>query len=78
MKKTGNAYADLGTLIELMGQYVKDTGRQAGFMVETEEKADRYLQKLAATFGIHEVSRGAGPIKGSILVIIALKPVTVM
>jgi hypothetical protein len=43
-----------------------------GFIVESDAKADRYIQKLLRLYpGVRIVDRGPGPVKGTILVRIA-------
>ena len=65
--------------IELIGRSVMavpsssaDKPPLNGFIVETEEKADRYIRKLEKQFpGIRIVDRGPGPAAGTVLVRIA-------
>ena len=67
------AYADLGDFAE--NDQIEAIGRTAsggalvGFIVDDDEKADRYIAKLAKRFPVVRViDRMAGPVKGTILV----------
>jgi hypothetical protein len=65
------AYSDLADMpeddrIRLMAGVV-EAGKVIGFVVEDDEKADRYIKKLRA-YAVRIIDRKPGPIKGSILV----------
>jgi hypothetical protein len=65
-------FADLANLpeddrIAIIGTYAAE-GRIIGFIVEDDEKADRYLTKLVARHRVRLVGRSPGPVAGSILV----------
>ncbi len=67
-----SGYADLGDLpederIAIIGAATVE-GRIIGFFVDDDAKADRYLTKLLANYRIRVVSRGPGPVAGSILI----------
>lgn len=58
--------ADLSDLnedarIDLIGHYAS-TGKVAGFIVETHDKADRYMRKLVARYPVRELDRHTGPV----------------
>ncbi len=67
-------FADLGNLdenqrIALIGDAVMCLGKTCGVVVETDEKADRYVKKLTDKFpGIVVVARFHGPVKGTVTV----------
>lgn len=57
--------------IGLIGQTVMSSTRRpvVAFIVETNEKADRYIEKLQNRFlGIRIIDRKAGPMRGTIMV----------
>jgi hypothetical protein len=65
-------YADLFNLTEddriaIIGQQVEQ-GLTVGFVVEDDDKADRYIEKLMNRFRVDVVTRGSGPVKDTILV----------
>ncbi len=65
-------YADLYALAEddritIIGQQV-EKGLTVGFVVEDNDKADRYIEKLMNRFPVDVVARGSSPVKGTILV----------
>lgn len=69
-------YADLADLpederIALIAK-TAEQGHVVGFVVEDNEKADRYIAKLAP-YLVRVMARGAGPVKGTILVRIGPK-----
>lgn len=43
-------------------------GATVGFVVEDDEKADRYLQQLHERFSLRVIHRGVGPIPNTVLV----------
>lgn len=55
--------------IQIIGR-MAESGRVVGYVVETNQKADLYLKKLLAQYKVRFVSRGPGPIVGTILVMI--------
>lgn len=61
-------YADLADLSEdervaVMGREA-ESGKTIAFVVENEEKADRYIRKLLLDFKVRVIDRGKGPVKG--------------
>lgn len=70
-------YADLADLsedtrIQLIGEQAK-LGKRVGFVVDNDEKADRYIAKLLVAFpGIEVASRNRGPVYGTILVAVIM------
>lgn len=65
-------YADLADLpeeerITVMGQEA-EAGKTIAFIVENNEKADRYIRKLLMDFNVRVIGRGPGPIKGLVYV----------
>jgi len=65
-------YADLADYpeaeqIDAIGMLAAQ-GSIVGFVVDDEEKADRYLIQLHARHRVRLVGRGPGPVAGSILV----------
>lgn len=66
-------FADMGDFAEddritAIGQAAMK-GNLVGFIVEDDEKADRYVKKLRAQFPlVSVVDRMAGPVKNTILV----------
>jgi hypothetical protein len=77
-------YADLGDLpedqrIEAIGKAVMGGSKSSGdkpimaaFVVEDDEKADRYIKKLQERFpGIRVIDRFKGPVPGTISVRVA-------
>jgi hypothetical protein len=65
------AYADLGDLPEddRIAVIAKTAahGHVVGFVVEDDAKADRYITKLAR-YQVRIIDRGAGPVRGTVLV----------
>jgi hypothetical protein len=66
------AYADLADLpeddrIHIIGK-TAEAGNLTGFVVEDDEKADRYIEKLKRWHRVNILDRGPGPIRGTILV----------
>lgn len=67
-----DAYADLADLpedarIEMIGEMAA-RGLLVGFVVEDDEKADRYVGKLVDRFKVRIVDRMPGPVKNTVLV----------
>jgi hypothetical protein len=67
-----DAFADLADLpedhrIRIIGQ-LAEAGTIAMFIVEDDEKADRYLRKMREWFKIRVVSRGLGPVPHTVRV----------
>ena len=75
------AFADLESLpeddrIDVIGNTTMTCGNPfatepfiVGFIVESEEKADRYIEKLKKKFPeIVIIGKGAGPVKGTVAV----------
>lgn len=72
MKKRMPPYVDLASLpedtrISLIGS-TAESGGLVAFVVESEEKADRYVKKLTKRFRVKEVERFAGPTETAITV----------
>jgi len=71
-------YADIANLqedqrIALIGEQAMK-GQRVGFVVEDDEKADRYVAKLMARFSVEEVRREADtPVAGVVMVIVVKK-----
>lgn len=70
------AFVDMGDFsederIQTIGRTVENAGGIVGFVVEDDAKADRYIKKLVKAHAVHVVDRGAGPVKGTVLVRIA-------
>lgn len=66
------AFADLADLpedtrIDIIGQTASG-GALVGFVVDDDEKADRYIKKLSERFKVRIIDRGAGPVANTILV----------
>ncbi len=66
------AFADLADLpederIAIIGQ-VASGGALVGFVVDDDDKADRYIKKLSERFKVRIVDRGVGPVKNTVLV----------
>ena len=66
------AFADLADLpedarIDIIG-HTASSGALVGFVVDDDEKADRYIQKLSERFKVRIVDRGAGPVANTVLV----------
>lgn len=67
------AYADLGDLpedahIDMIGE-AASRGALVGFIVDDDDKADRYISKLVERFkAVRVVDRGIGPVKNTVLV----------
>ncbi len=78
--KGPKGFADLADLpeddrIEIIGRNAMQ-GQRVGFIVDDDEKADRYIEKLTSRFNVEVASRGPGPVEGhSILVIVVKKEV---
>lgn len=67
------AYADLGDLSEderiaVIGRVASEQMKITGFIVEDNDKADRYIRKLTERFKVRIICRGAGPIKDTVFV----------
>lgn len=66
------AYADLADLPEdARIAVIADTaahGHIVGFVVEDDEKANRYIEQLIADRRVRIVGRGPGPVSNTILV----------
>lgn len=67
------AYADLADLpeeerISIIGYRVQELGEVVAFVVEDNEKADRYIRKLLLDFNVRVVERGAGPVASTVYV----------
>lgn len=65
-------YADLADLPEdervaIIGQQAAH-GKRVAFIVEDEEKADRYIRKLLLDFEVRVEERGPGPVKNTVYV----------
>lgn len=66
------AFADLADLseddrIRIIGE-TAERRHSVAFVVEDDEKADRYITKLAERFRVVVVSRSAGPVAGTVAV----------
>lgn len=81
------AYADIASVkeddrIQIIGRTIMEGSRSesgkskvVGFVVEDDEKADRYINKLMSKFPcVNVISRGVGPVKGTVLVRVGVKP----
>jgi hypothetical protein len=54
--------------IDLIGKHAS-SGKRVAFVVEDDEKADRYMRKLKEKFpNLKEIERGNGPVEGVIYV----------
>lgn len=65
-------FIDLYTLseadrIDLIGNAAVN-GAVVGFVVEDDEKADRYVKQLRERFQVHVIDRGPGPVANTVLV----------
>lgn len=74
---TKPVYSDLHNLpeddrIELIGQ-AAESGKRTAFMVESEEKASRYIEKLTSRFNVEVVNQFPGPVENVVTVIIEKK-----
>jgi hypothetical protein len=66
------AFADLADLsedtrIDIIGN-TASSGALVGFVVDDDEKADRYVKKLRERFKVSIIDRGAGPVANTVLV----------
>lgn len=66
------AFADLADLpedarIEIIGKAASD-GAVVGFVVDDDNKADRYIRKLSEQFHVRVIDRSEGPVKHTVLV----------
>lgn len=66
------AFADLADLpeddrIDIIAQAARD-GAIVGFVVEDDQKADRYVQKLRERGRTRIIGRGPGPVENTVLV----------
>ena len=59
----------IGESVMLAPATSSDRPRVAGFIVESDEKADRYVRKLQKRFPtIRIIDRGPGPVEGTVMV----------
>lgn len=66
-------FVDLGDLsedarIDILGHRSQDHGETNVFVVEDDEKADRYIAKLTSRYKVKILRRGVGPITNSVFV----------
>lgn len=66
-------YADLFALpeeqrIAVIGKQVVEGGKAVAFIVEDNEKADRYIRKLLLDYNVKVLARGVGPVKNTVFV----------
>lgn len=50
-----------------------ERGMRVTFIVETDEKADRYIEKLTSRYKVRVDTRIPGPVKGTVSVVIVRK-----
>lgn len=67
-------YADLVDLPEderivAIGR-AAESGKRVAFIVDNEAKAERYIEKLTAQFDVHVTQRMAGPVQGTVSVVV--------
>lgn len=72
MKSPMPGFADLADLSEdariaIIG-VTAARGALVGFVVETDDKADRYVEKLLAGYRVRVIDRMAGPVPATVLV----------
>lgn len=65
-------YADIADLpederISIIGYHAQN-GEHVAFIVEDNEKADRYIRKLLLDFNVRVEERGDGPVKNTVYV----------
>ena len=75
-------FADLADLpeddrIEIIGR-TAEAGKKVAFVVDDDEKADRYVRKLIERHAVRVLSRGPGPVKSTVVTVGPIGPRTTM